>query len=146
MNTVQLMNKTWNNFVDSPSDKIQYTLNEFIDKMEDSEYLRMSIKRIEYQNRMCTCQHFRESLQRKGFANFFLVKLESGYYFIYKPTLHYIDEENCEFLPAISEYKMESIKIDSKEYLKNFAIPLKETDYIYCLREKHLMTYEEFIS
>jgi len=139
------MNKTWNNFVESPSEKIQYSLNEFIDKVNNTEYLRMAIKRIEFQNRLCTCEHFRESEDRKGFANFFLVKLESGYYFIYKSKLHHSNEKNHEFLPKISEYKLETIKIDSKEYLTNFAIPMKMTDYVYCIRNKQLMTYEEFI-
>jgi len=140
------MNKTWNNFVYSPSDKIQYSLNEFVEKMKDAEYLRAAIKKIEFQNRMCTCQHLKETVDKKGFANFFLVKLESGYYFIYKPTLHYSDEDNREFIPAISEYKTEFLKIDSREYLTNFAIPMKRTDYVYCIQGKHLMTYEEFIS
>lgn len=144
--------KYWNSFINSKTPKIKFRLNEFLEKMKDDDYLRIAINKMEYQDRIISCQYIKKDNKNHGFANFFLLRLpyseslccSSNYYFIYKSELNVIENsEGKTFLPARSVYRNLNIESDSLDYLANFAVEINENDYIYCLNCEKLIPYNE---
>lgn len=147
--------KYWNSFVNSETPKVQFTLDEFLEKMYDDDYLRSAINKMEYQDRIISCQYIKISNEEHGFANFFLMRLPknnslccgSNYYFIYKHRLNEIyDSEQRLFLPKRSIYKKLDISPDSLDYLANFAVEIGEKDYVYCLSCNKLLKSSDLFS
>ena len=143
--------KYWNSFVRTDTPKIHFSFDEFIDKMND-EYIRVALEKMEYQERLVSCQYIKESEKRHGFANFFLMRLpkkntlccDSQFYFIYKKKLKEIKKIKKEiFLPRRNIYNKFEINPDSMDYLANFAIPLEKEDYIYCLGCQKIIEYKD---
>ena len=153
MNDINLMNQTWNNYVSSEDiPKIKISLDEFLKKMNDNEYINNAINKLIFENRISSCQYVKNNKKSHGFSNFFLIQTRNiekkldEYLFIYKSNLDYSDDDNFQLLPAVSEYKIKSIDIDSLDYLANFSIYVNKKDYIYSVEKRKLMTYYEFLN
>lgn len=153
MNDIKLMNQTWNAYVSNDKiSKLNFSLDEFIEKMKDDNYVNQAIEKIDIQERICSCQYIKIDNETHGFANFFLVKQYNRteevdkYYFVYKENFNYSNQNNYQFLPAVSEYKIKSIDIDSLDYLANFSIYIDDNDYVYSVEKRKLMTYKEFLN
>ena len=64
----------------------------------------------------------------------------SQFYFIYKNNFHYVDEKADNFfLPTRKSYLNNKIDVESVDYVANFAVPINNQDYIYCLECKKLL-------
>lgn len=139
---------TWNNFISVSMEKIHLSLDQFLEKMNDPEYIRVSINKIEFQERL-TCWNFiREEGGEKKLSNIFSMKLpledrlccDSQYYFIYKNSFNFVDEKDDNFfLPTRKSYLNRKIDVEGVDYLANFAVPINHQDYIYCLKCKTLL-------
>lgn len=155
MNYGFYFNKYWNSFVNSKTPKLHYSLEEFLDKMNDDKFMRMAINKMEYQDRIISCQYLKEDSEVHGFGNFFLMFADpeenkccsSKYLFIYKHSIDMVKEKQKDvvFLPKRKFYKKLQIHPDSFEYLANFSVPLEENDYIYCPKCKELYHYSDFL-
>lgn len=145
MEEIRTMNTTWNAHVSIDIDRINYSFEEFLKKMEDTEYINKAIEKMNSQNRISICQ-YKKDTKKSGFTNLFLIKQSEKYYFVYKSKLDYSNKDNFQFLPAVSEYKIKDFDINSLDYLANFAVCVKDNDYIYSVDNKKLMTYKEFIN
>lgn len=110
--------------------------------MNDDDYLRLALNKMEYQDRIISCQYIKIDEATHGFANFFLMRVpksnslccNSDYYFIYKHVLNEIqDYKDKLFLPQRNIYKKLNVEPDSFDYLANFAVEIEKNDYVYCL-------------
>ena len=64
----------------------------------------------------------------------------SQFYFIYKNNFHSFDEKADNFfLPTRKSYLNNKIDVESVDYVANFAVPINNQDYIYCLECKKLL-------
>ncbi|OQY10689.1 MAG: hypothetical protein B6I28_00415 [Fusobacteriia bacterium 4572_132] len=147
--------KYWNGFVESDTPKIHFSLEEFFDKMDNEKYIKTAINKMEFQERIVSCQYIKRSETNHGFANFFLIKLPekykicngASYYFIYKSRMNKVDDlKNDFFIPKRRVYTDFKIDPDSLDYLANFAIPINERDFIYCLKYKKVIRYDEIFN
>ena len=142
--------KYWNGFVDSDTPKIHFSLEDFFDKMNNEKFIRMAIDKMEYQDRIVSCQYIKRSKAEHGFANFFLMKLPekykicngASYYFIYKNDLNRIENlEDDFFMPKRNVYTDFKIDPDSLDYLA-----VNKKDFIYCLKYKKVIKYDEIFN
>lgn len=147
--------KYWNSYVESDTPKLYFTLEEFLEKMNDMDFLRTAINKLEYQERIISCQYIKVGRLNHGFANFFLLRMpskfslccESKYYYIYKHELNIVDDHSVQmFLPKRKVYNSFDIHPDSLDYLANFAIPINKKDHIYCLKCNKLIGYDELFN
>ena len=147
--------KYWNGFIESDIPKIYFSLEEFFEKMDNEKYIKMAINKMEFQERIASCQYIKRSRNNHGFANFFLIRLPkrnnicdgASYYFIYKSKMNKAGNiKNEFFLPKRSVYIKYDINPDSLDYLANFSIPLTERDFIYCLKYKRVIRYDEIFN
>ena len=147
--------KYWNGFVESDTPKIHFSLEDFFKKMDDEKYIKTAIKKMEFQDRIISCQYIKRSETDHGFANFFLIRLPekykickgASYYFIYKSRINRAGNTRNEFfLPKRSLYMKYYIDPDSLDYLANFSIPITERDFIYCLKYKRVIRYDEIFN
>jgi hypothetical protein len=147
--------KYWNSFVNSNTPKIHFSLEEFLEKMNDKNFIRAAVNKMEFQDRLVSCQYIKIDKDKQGFANFFLMRLPrkndlccgGSYYFIYKNRLNNIKKYKKEiFLPKRNTYVDLRIDPDSLDYLANFSIPINEKDRVYCVKCKKLIRKEELFN
>lgn len=146
--------KYWNSFIHSDTPKTYFTLDEFLERMKDEEYLKSAINKMSFQKQIVSCQYIKDDKKIAGFANYFFVYLpksqglccHSNYYFIYKNEFNKVEDVKVEiFVPSRETYKLFNIEPNALDCLAKFSIPINKGDKIYCLKCKKVLERDEIL-